>query len=374
MISVYKGSEPYAFVSYSHKDTEPVLHILEKLNENGVRFWYDEGIEPGSLWANNIASHIEQCHIFIAFISRHYLASENCVDELIYARDHCQSRLLVFLDDMRLESGLAMRMNRTQNIRYSPETENEFFAKISASNEMKAVTDRAALLVRTDPAENTGLTQSIPSGVRTASYEDLIAMGYTSLQIAQRLVENDYALYPDMSLENEGTPEQWAQYLSSYPDTFFYVVDSENRIVGNWSFLAVSEQKHMDKLLSGELTEESFRIDETEYAMFEGEYIGYLLNLSMNIGYNSRKNINMLVQSFMDHLTEFARDGVFFKAWYVNVFRPDHEAMYRRMGFRYITDNRTHGKLYGMYCDPFPENSLFSKQEELRELYGEYFG
>ena len=41
----YEGKEKYIFISYSHSDSEIIIPILEELNSNGYRIWYDDGIE-----------------------------------------------------------------------------------------------------------------------------------------------------------------------------------------------------------------------------------------------------------------------------------------------------------------------------------------
>ena len=47
----YKGNEPYVFVSYCHRDDTRIWPVIEGLQTRGVRVWYDEGIEWGSLRA-----------------------------------------------------------------------------------------------------------------------------------------------------------------------------------------------------------------------------------------------------------------------------------------------------------------------------------
>lgn len=74
----YMGEEPYIFVSYSHKDSERVWPIIARLQADRFRVWYDDGINPGTEWDSNIASHIKNCSFFLVFISENYLASENC--------------------------------------------------------------------------------------------------------------------------------------------------------------------------------------------------------------------------------------------------------------------------------------------------------
>ena len=92
----YLGEEDYIFISYSHKDSEEVLKVIAYLSEQGVRIWYDEGIDPGTEWDENIASHINGCSGMIAFISENYLSSSNCSDEMNYARTIEKERIFVF--------------------------------------------------------------------------------------------------------------------------------------------------------------------------------------------------------------------------------------------------------------------------------------
>lgn len=75
----YRGYDaPYIFVSYAHKDGNKASEVIEKLQMEQYRVWYDEGIDPGTEWDENIAEHIENCEYFIALLSREYLVSSNC--------------------------------------------------------------------------------------------------------------------------------------------------------------------------------------------------------------------------------------------------------------------------------------------------------
>ncbi|MBQ6239476.1 MAG: TIR domain-containing protein [Firmicutes bacterium] len=114
----YGGEQPYVFISYSHRDSNMVMGIIRQLQADGYRVWYDEGIDPGTEWDDNIADHVSRCGCFLAFISGNYLQSENCKDELNYARDLNLPRLLIYLEDVALTGGLAMRHNRLQAVHY----------------------------------------------------------------------------------------------------------------------------------------------------------------------------------------------------------------------------------------------------------------
>lgn len=83
----YRGDRPYIFMSYSHKDSAAALDLIGRLQTERYRIWYDEGIDPGTEWDENIAEHVEDCGYFMALLSKAYLESSNCKDELNYARE-----------------------------------------------------------------------------------------------------------------------------------------------------------------------------------------------------------------------------------------------------------------------------------------------
>lgn len=127
----YEGDDAYAFISYAHKDSKNVWPIIDHMNKDGYRCWYDDGIRPGTEWDDNVAEHIQKCEYFIAFISEAYIESDNCRDELNYARDLNKARVLIYIEEVELQGGLAMRLRRLQSIRkYKFNSEEEFYEKL----------------------------------------------------------------------------------------------------------------------------------------------------------------------------------------------------------------------------------------------------
>ena len=129
----YMGDQPYIFVSYSHKDCERVWPIILKLQDEGFRIWYDDGISPGTEWDANIATHIRKCDFFAAFISRNYLESENCKDELSFVRELGKNRVLIYLEEVVLPDELQMRLGRLQAIYWNRDGEKKAYKKFMQS-------------------------------------------------------------------------------------------------------------------------------------------------------------------------------------------------------------------------------------------------
>lgn len=107
----YEGSEPYMFISYCHKDQEIVYPLLEWMVQKGYRLWYDNGNHGGDNWVENIANHLEESQVMVAFISEASSLSHNCNSEITYGLK-CRKRVIpVLLEDADLPKGLKMQLS-----------------------------------------------------------------------------------------------------------------------------------------------------------------------------------------------------------------------------------------------------------------------
>ena len=131
--SPYTGKEPFIFISYAHRDDQRVLPVIHKLLAAGFRIWYDDAIEKGREWDNDIARHVRDCAVFIPFFTENYLASRNCKNELRYALSKNRSCLAVFLEKLSFENdpGLEMYIYVNQNIMAQSMETDTIFQKIA---------------------------------------------------------------------------------------------------------------------------------------------------------------------------------------------------------------------------------------------------
>ena len=115
-VKPYEGPDPYIFVSYAHRDYERIDPILRELKARGYRFWYDEGIDPGTEWPENIARHLENSSVCLSFLSPYSAASNNCRREINFALSRNIPMLTVFLEDTKISPGLEMQISTYQSI------------------------------------------------------------------------------------------------------------------------------------------------------------------------------------------------------------------------------------------------------------------
>ena len=145
VIVPYSGSEPYIFVSYSHMDKDRVFGIIRLLQGRGYRVWFDEGIDPGTEWDDNIAEHLTAAGYVIPCFSENFFNSQNCNDELFFARELGLSIMPVYLEDVQLEPGAAMRFGRLQALFYHKYTDkNRFLDKVAAAEGIDACRDKSS--------------------------------------------------------------------------------------------------------------------------------------------------------------------------------------------------------------------------------------
>lgn len=112
----YEGDEPYIFVSYAHVDAHQVFPELERLHNEGLNIWYDQGISPGNEWTEEIGKALEGCSLFIVFISNNSANSVNVRNEINYALHENKRFLSIYLEDTELPSGLKLSMGSIQAI------------------------------------------------------------------------------------------------------------------------------------------------------------------------------------------------------------------------------------------------------------------
>ena len=114
---LYEGDEGYAFISYAHRDSNIVLPIVSRLYDNGLRVWFDDGIEAGSEWPEYLAEHLANAAVVIAFVSKSFNDSKYCRREIHFATKLNKPIICIYIDDSKLSYGLEMELTSTQGFK-----------------------------------------------------------------------------------------------------------------------------------------------------------------------------------------------------------------------------------------------------------------
>ena len=133
----YQGDEPYIFISYSHADSELVYAELERFNRDGYNIWYDEGIPSGERWQEEVETALIESSLFVVFISRNSVASENVRNEIFSASGQIPI-IPIYLEPTKLAGhGLALKLRPVQSIMKHKMSEEGYVKKYRKEFEKK---------------------------------------------------------------------------------------------------------------------------------------------------------------------------------------------------------------------------------------------
>ncbi|MBR3157775.1 MAG: toll/interleukin-1 receptor domain-containing protein [Atopobiaceae bacterium] len=130
----YEGPEQYIFISYAHRDSDRVFPVIERLAADGFRIWFDEGIDPGSEWISNIGEHLSAASAVISFLSENSISSQNCREEIMFARDTKIPVLTIYLEDVQIDHGLKLALMSYQAVfMQSYDEGDQFYRKVEGA-------------------------------------------------------------------------------------------------------------------------------------------------------------------------------------------------------------------------------------------------
>ena len=94
-----KKRNNYAFVSYSHLDSEKVLPIIDALKKAGYHIWYDKDkLKTGDKYTKKIVNNLMDASVVIAFFSQNFLDSKYCYFEMGIAQQAHREVIPIFLE------------------------------------------------------------------------------------------------------------------------------------------------------------------------------------------------------------------------------------------------------------------------------------
>ena len=355
------------FISYSRKDKPVANSLLSILEQNHIKCWIDyRDILTGETYASQIIDAIKACSIFVLVLSKNSSESRDVINEINSAVKEGKVVIPFKIDSSELSNDAQYYIGSCHWLdAITPPIEARIYELIDSINKHLSKSDN------TPTGRNVKIT---PSGskhtCRCVKYEELIGLGYTASSIAMQLVENDYINCNGIGIENEGTAMQWEEFLQDSTDTFQYIINGENQIVGDWSIVALTDEA-FEEALTGELLEKDMTVYNTEMICFPNIYNGYILSLGLLPDYRNTTIHNLLVDSFLKQIEEYSNNGIFFKSWCINVFSKETEALVRSLGFKYVCDNKVLGKIYKCDFMPLPKSRLLEKYPTLVKNYEE---
>ena len=360
------------FISYSSQDQKIADAIVNILENQKIKCWIAyRDAEAGGDYAVSIIRAIKNSKVCVLILSQESNTSKYVLSEINSCVNHGKTIIPFKIDDVMLHEAIEFYLGKTHWL-------DAMTAPLEAH--IHKLADRVRLLTSkedsgsSDGNKSQSITQPDVSKIdrfitRMAKYEELVSLGYNAEKIAMQLVENDYVNCNGIGEDNEGDAQQWAKFIQNSTDTFQFLLNGHNEIVGNWSILALNEQM-FEEAKAGNLLEKDISHEKSEMIVFPDVYYGYILVFSLLPDYrNGPDNYLKILCSFYEQIEVYAEHGIFFKEWCMNVFSAEIENLVKKLGFVYLCDNVSFGKIYHQFFLPLPNNSIISKFPRLKQLY-----
>ena len=164
----YEGDEPYLFVSYSHVDTDEVYSFLKHLEREKFRIWYDDTMEIGEDFREELRTKIEGCSAMLLFISPASMRSKYCGMEIITAFKNNKKIYPVYLDETaEIPAALKMILENIQHVKgYSKGSVEKYVQKLISGLPTEAMRSLEVVEGVLTHCKDGSEQISIPAGVR----------------------------------------------------------------------------------------------------------------------------------------------------------------------------------------------------------------
>jgi len=107
-----------------------VFGVIRKLADARFRIWYDEGIEPGNEWPEEVGRALTGCRLFLVFMSPAAMDSRNVRNEINFASSENKSVIVAFLQPTELSEGMKLQIGTVQFINKYEMSDAEFVEKL----------------------------------------------------------------------------------------------------------------------------------------------------------------------------------------------------------------------------------------------------
>ncbi len=132
------------FISYSSKDRDPVMEVVEALRISGISVWVDEGgIHAADLWSEQIVEAIKHCQVMIVIVSENSINSHNVVKEVMLASENKKSLLPLYLEKVDIPSNLEYQLAGIQHLEYFGKNKDEVLVELITGLDKRGINSQS---------------------------------------------------------------------------------------------------------------------------------------------------------------------------------------------------------------------------------------
>lgn len=175
-----------------------------------------------------------------------------------------------------------------------------------------------------------------------ASLDSLIRSGNDPNDVFEETI----ALYesfpePDTPGNDYGEDGKWEKFMQQNPRCFHCLIYNDEKIVGYWSCLPVTEDLY-NRGVKGENINESIGFDDIDQFSIPDDHYLYLVDLFRYDEHYNATSTRMMIDSFVNFLLELAESGYFVRKIFANISGHSVEKVSEKLGFSYCVEHKCH--------------------------------
>lgn len=340
--------DEHLFISYSRLNQAVVKQIVEQLEAKGKRVFIDyRDIKPGTVFAEEIVDAIMSSACCILILSEESNKSSMVLNEINSASNHEKAII-----PLRLDAGFplskAMEFYIGKNNWFLYQDENSIDNLINAINRITEENKEKEIKYK---------------GPVVLNDEELRSIGYDTEKKVKETIEIDYRALNDerdYSIDEtiEGSPSDWMEYASNYPDTSSFLVVNDT-IVGYYQLELISEENYA-RIMDGTTI---VGPEMQEFYGFGGDFYCYIDILVILKEYENQRNSIMLLEDFFKRIADIHDESsVNIAEIGISVYSNTLETMVKLLGFTFVTMNPAGGKVYRLSADTILKSPLLQKK------------
>lgn len=347
----------YVFISYSRKNAEVAHRIVSEIEGKGQAAYIDtRDIPPGAVFADAIVGAIENSECFVLLLSTDSNISSMVLNEVNAAANHNKMIIPLLLEDrIVLTKAMEFYLGKTNWIAYADDKWLESLIKVIQGH-------------KTEKTERK-ITYPGPIVLRD---EKLRKIEYDTRKKVIETIEIDYRTLGDAPMEFiiddsiEGTPDDWMEYVNTYPETASYLVVND-KVVGYSQIEMISDENYA-AVISGE---KMINAEMQEFYGFGGEFCLYIVIMPILSEYENQKNYLLLFNDLMDKLVFFYNEyGMRCIKIGISVYTNMLAQMVKSIGFKEKGRNPAKGRIFELELEKIAENRVIkSKYKEFYKIY-----
>jgi hypothetical protein len=199
-------------------------------------------------------------------------------------------------------------------------------------------------IIKTGVLKFTATTNKNKNKIRVVSYKDVLAMQLDIKDIVSEAMQLNSETMEGLTLEHSGYLQQWVDIAHESPDTYRYLFDSNNNIVGVWSFFPVFREV-FEKIKEGKFFDNELTLDMMP-VLFPGIYDIYFVEICLDNKYRGTAVFRLLLKSIANILEKLATKKIFINEICTQAYTADGERLCKSLGLKYYKKHIDCGNIY----------------------------